>query len=84
MNLPAGKLEAGKNYVQFNTISVPILDDNGNKLTTQGQLDIEFSEPNPPAGYIAVPNYLGQSTYIANYIRRLCQQGADIQISQWR
>ena len=67
VNLPAGKLEAGKNYVQFNTISVPILDDNGNKLTTQGQLDIEFSEPNPPAGYIAVPNYLGQSTYIANY-----------------
>ncbi len=67
VDLPAGKLEAGKNYVQFNTISVPILDDNGNKLTTQGQLDIEFSEPNPPAGYIAVPNYLGQSTYIANY-----------------
>ena len=67
VNLPAGKLEAGKNYVQFNTISVPILDDNGNKLTTQGQLDIEFSEPNPPTGYIAVPNYLGQSTYIANY-----------------
>ena len=67
VNLPAGKLEAGKNYVQFNTISVPIFDDNGNKLTTQGQLDIEFSEPNPPAGYIAVPNYLGQSTYIANY-----------------
>ena len=67
VDLPAGKLEAGKNYVQFNTISVPILDDNGNKLTTQGQLDIEFSEPNPPVGYIAVPNYLGQSTYIANY-----------------
>ena len=84
VNLPAGKLEAGKNYVQFNTISVPILDDNGNKLTTQGQLDIEFSEPNPPAGYIAVPNYLGQSTYIANYKGDYANKVQIYKYHQWK
>ena len=66
INVPAGKLEADKNYAKIENFAVIQYDDYMNPVTTLGQLDIEFSEPNPPAGYTPVSRYLNNLEYIAN------------------
>ena len=66
INVPTGKLEADKNYAKIENFAVIQYDDYMNPVTTLGQLDIEFSEPNPPAGYTPVSRYLNNLEYIAN------------------
>ncbi len=74
IEVAAGKLEANKNYVEIDTPWFPDHDDYGNhfyqdeskKIWLQNQVTFELSEPNPPAGYTAIPNYGNNSNYLAN------------------
>lgn len=74
IKVAAGKLEANKNYVEIDTPGFPEYDDYGNyfyqdtskKIWLQDQVTFELSEPNPPAGYTAIPNYSNNSKYLAN------------------
>ena len=69
----AGRLEANKNYVEI-TPWFPDHDDYGNhfyqdkskKIWLQNQITFELSEPNPPVGYTAIPNYDNNPNYIGN------------------
>lgn len=73
IEVPAGKLEANKNYVEI-TPWFPDHDDYGNhfyqdeskNILLQNQVTFELSEPNPPAGYTAIPNYGNNPNYIGN------------------
>ena len=73
IEVPAGKLEANKNYVEI-TPWFPDHDDYGNHFyqdeakgyLLQNQITFELSEPNPPAGYTAIPNYDNNPNYIGN------------------
>ena len=74
IKVDAGKLEANKNYVEIDTPDFPDHDDYGNhfyqdtskNIWLQDQVTFELSEPNPPAGYTAIPNYGNNSNYLAN------------------
>ena len=73
IEVAAGKLEANKNYVEI-TPWFPDHDDYGNHFyqdeakgyLLQNQITFELSEPNPPAGYTAIPNYDNNPNYIGN------------------
>lgn len=73
IEVPAGKLEANKNYVEI-TPWFPDHDDYGNHFyqdeakgyLLQNQVTFELSEPNPPVGYTAIPNYGNNPNYIGN------------------
>ena len=73
IEVAAGKLEANKNYVEI-TPWFPDHDDYGNHFyqdeakgyLLQNQVTFELSEPNPPVGYTAIPNYDNNPNYIGN------------------
>ena len=68
VTIPAGTLEEGKNYVDFEPLKNIILyDEYGNKLEDIGQLIFEITEPTPPAGYAPKYNYDDNPMWIANY-----------------
>ena len=68
VTIPAGTLEEGKNYVDFEPLKNIILyDEYGNKLEDIGQLIFEITEPTPPVGYAPEYNYGNNSMWIANY-----------------
>ena len=74
IKVDAGKLKANKNYVEIATPYFPDHDDYGNYFyqdkekgyLLQNQITFELSEPNPPAGYTAIPNYDNNPNYIGN------------------
>lgn len=73
IEVAAGRLAANKNYVEI-TPWFPDHDDYGNYFyqdaakgyLLQNQITFELSEPNPPAGYAAIPNYDNNPNYIGN------------------
>ena len=68
VTIPAGTLEAGKNYVPFEPLKNIIeYDEYGNELDKIGQLIFEITEPTPPAGYAPKYNYDDNPMWIANY-----------------
>ena len=68
VTIPAGTLEAGKNYVPFEPLKNIIkYDEYGNKLEDIDQLIFEITEPTPPAGYTPEYNYGNNPIWIANY-----------------
>ena len=68
VTIPAGTLEAGKNYVPFEPLKNIIeYDEYGNELDKIGQLIFEITEPTPPAGYTPEYNYRNNPRWIANY-----------------
>ena len=68
VTIPAGTLEAGKNYVLFEPLKNIIeYDEYGNELKNTRQLIFEITEPTPPAGYAPKYNYDDNPRWIANY-----------------
>ena len=68
VTIPAGTLEAGKNYVPFEPLKNIIeYDEYGNELDKIDQLIFEITEPTPPAGYTPEYNYRNNPRWIANY-----------------
>ena len=68
VTIPAGTLEAGKNYVNFEPLKNIIeYDEYGNELKNTRQLIFEITEPTPPAGYTPEYNYGNNPRWIANY-----------------
>ena len=68
VTIPAGTLEAGKNYVPFLPLkNIIAYDEYGNALKNIGQLIFEITEPTPPAGYAPKYNYDDNPMWIANY-----------------
>ena len=68
VTIPAGTLEEGKNYVNFEPLKNIIeYDEYGNELENTGQLIFEITEPTPPAGYKPEYNYGNNPRWIANY-----------------
>ena len=68
VTIPAGTLEAGKNYVPFLPLkNIIAYDEYGNALKNTGQLIFEITEPTPPAGYAPKYNYDDNPMWIANY-----------------
>ena len=68
VTIPAGTLEEGKNYVNFEPLKNIIeYDEYGNELDNTGQLIFEITEPTPPAGYKPEYNYGNNPIWIANY-----------------
>ncbi len=68
VTIPAGTLEAGKNYVPFEPLKNIIeYDEYGNELKNIKQLIFEITEPTPPAGYKPEYNYGNNPRWIANY-----------------
>ena len=68
ITIPAGTLEEGKNYVNFEPLKNIIkYDEYGNELKNTKQLIFEITEPTPPAGYKPEYNYGNNPRWIANY-----------------
>ena len=68
VTIPAGTLEEGKNYVDFEPLKNIIkYDEYGNELKNTYQLIFEITEPTPPAGYTPEYNYGNNPIWIANY-----------------
>ena len=68
ITIPAGTLEKGKNYVNFEPLKNIIkYDEYGNELKNTKQLIFEITEPTPPAGYKPEYNYGNNPRWIANY-----------------
>lgn len=68
VTIPAGTLEEGKNYVNFEPLKNIIrYDEYGNELKNTKQLIFEITEPTPPVGYAPEYNYGNNSMWIANY-----------------
>ena len=68
VTIPAGTLEEGKNYVDFEPLKNIIrYDEYGNELEDTKQLIFEITEPTPPAGYTPEYNYGNNPMWIANY-----------------
>ena len=68
ITIPAGTLEEGKNYVNFEPLKNIIrYDEYGNELENTKQLIFEITEPTPPAGYTPEYNYGNNPKWIANY-----------------
>ena len=68
VTIPAGTLEEGKNYVNFEPLKNIIeYDEYGNELENTEQLIFEITEPTPPAGYKPEYNYGNNPRWIANY-----------------
>ena len=68
VTIPAGTLEEGKNYVDFEPLNNIIrYDEYGNEFTNTRQLIFEITEPTPPVGYTPEYNYGNNSMWIANY-----------------
>lgn len=68
VTIPAGTLEEGKNYVNFEPLENIIeYDKYGNELVNTKQLIFEITEPTPPAGYTPEYNYGNNPRWIANY-----------------
>lgn len=68
VTIPAGTLEEGKNYVNFEPLKNIIrYDEYGNELENTKQLIFEITEPTPPAGYKPEYNYGNNPRWIANY-----------------
>ena len=68
VTIPAGTLEAGKNYVPFEPLkNIIMYDEYGNEFKNIGQLIFEITEPTPPAGYAPKYNYNNFPRWIANY-----------------
>ena len=68
ITIPAGTLEEGKNYVNFEPLKNIIeYDEYGNELENTRQLIFEITEPTPPAGYAPMYNYDNNPRWIANY-----------------
>lgn len=68
VTIPAGTLEEGKNYVNFEPLKNIIrYDEYGNELKNTKQLIFEITEPTPPAGYKPEYNYGNNPRWIANY-----------------
>ena len=68
ITIPAGTLEEGKNYVNFEPLKNIIkYDEYGNELENTKQLIFEITEPTPPAGYKPEYNYGNNPRWIANY-----------------
>ena len=68
VTIPAGTLEEGKNYVNFEPLKNIIeYDEYGNELENTRQLIFEITEPTPPAGYKPEYNYGNNPRWIANY-----------------
>ena len=68
VTIPAGTLEEGKNYVNFEPLKNIIrYDEYGNELENTKQLIFEITEPTPPVGYKPEYNYGNNPRWIANY-----------------
>ena len=68
ITIPAGTLEEGKNYVNFEPLKNIIkYDEYGNELKNTKQLIFEITEPTPPVGYKPEYNYGNNPRWIANY-----------------
>ena len=68
VTIPAGTLEEGKNYVNFEPLKNIIeYDEYGNELKNTKQLIFKITEPTPPVGYKPEYNYGNNPRWIANY-----------------